>query len=410
MSMRTHRILTATTLVLALCFAAGVILFEEPLAGKDSLTLRVNDAEAAPGGIAAIVIRTYSSRPLGQGQVCFRADGPTRSFGELGPFERLEGFKVFGKGKVAADAVLETTPDGQTVVVQFSSEAAKVNAVDGPLAVLYLRLRNNVRRGQQFNIRVDPQETLLFGAGGEAIGVESRSGELAIRGRARDPKVEPDGDTVRPGDRVRIGVESFEPFAIASGRVGLRYDPAIVARTPRVKMDRRHGRRKMSVDTSTPGLVLVDFEAKRGAINEVPGKFIEIRLRTSRSVLAGTVSELTFDPALTFFTDADGNILPIRLGSKTLTFVAGNRGPGSSDADSDTDADSDEDSDTDGDSDEDSDTDGDSDEDSDTDGDSDEDSDTDADSDEDSDSADSDSDDSDSDTDGDDSDSDTDDS
>jgi hypothetical protein len=38
---------------------------------EGELTLRVNDATVRPGGIAAAVIRTYASRGIGSGQLCF---------------------------------------------------------------------------------------------------------------------------------------------------------------------------------------------------------------------------------------------------------------------------------------------------------------------------------------------------
>ena len=394
--------------VALLLIVAGLVV-SGPAIGKDRLTLRINDAEGMPGGLVAIVLRTYSSRPLGQGQVCFRAVRAGAGQADAdGPFAGLEGVQIFGKGDAKGDALLETTVGGQNIVLQFSSESGRINRSDGPLAVLYMRLREDVRRGQSFEIDIDTQQTILFGAEGEVISVRPRSGTLDVRRKHGRPKIEADGDSVRPGDRVSIGVETLEPFAIDSGRVGLLYDPAIVARTPKVKMDKRHGRRKFSVDTSTPGFVGVEFESKRGAINEVPGKFIEIRLRTSRNIAAGTVSELTFDSSTAFF-DAEGNEVPVKLMNKTLTFVSSSDSSAADDTDSDTDIDSDGDTDGDSDGDTDGDSDGDTDGDSDGDTDGDSDGDTDGDSDGDTD-GDSDSDtdgDSDSDTDGD-SDSDTD--
>ncbi len=395
------RIFTATTLGLFL--VAVLLLLGQPASGRDQLTLRVNDLEGPPGGRVAVVVRTYSSRALGQGQICFRAARLAKSSAALGPFARLEGYRVFGKGSVASSASLRDEAGGQTILLHFSSESGRVNRNDGPLAVLYFRLREDVGHRQSFQVRVDPADTMLFGADGEAIAVESKPGTLEVRRRFEEPRVTPDGDTVRPGDRVRLGVESFEPFAIASGQVGLRYDPDVVVGSPKVKMDRRHGKRRMSADTSTPGLVVVQFEAKRGVLNEVPGKFIEIRLRTSRDVEPGTVTKLTFDPSLTFFVTPEGDIRPVELGEKTLTFVArsgrGNDSDSDSDTDDDSDSDSDSDSDTDDDSDSEDDSDGDTDDDSDSEDDSDGDTDGDSDSDTDDDSDSED--DSDGDTDGD---------
>ena len=54
--------------------------------------------------------------------------------------------------------------------------------------------------------------------GGE-VAVEPRAGELRIRRQAQDPVVEVDGDVVRPGDKVEVGVETTEPFLITEGQV-----------------------------------------------------------------------------------------------------------------------------------------------------------------------------------------------
>ncbi len=352
------------------------------------LTVRINDAVGEPGGVVAVVLRTYASRPLGQGQLCFSA---TRA-ADPAPFAAVEGFKVFGKRDVKAEVKLETVGDRQELFLQFSSKRGTVNRADGPLAVVYLRLKDSVRRGQTFDLALDPGQTLLFDKSGAEITVRTRGGELEVRGRRGRQKIAADGDVIRPGDNVKIGVETFEPFAILEGQVGLLYDPAIVREPPRVRMDRRHGKRKFTSDTSTPGLVLVNFSSRRALISSVPGKFIEIRLKTRDDVPVGTESVLSFDPSLTFFLDENGDVLPVKLEDKKLVFAASSDDlEDDSDVDSDVDSDTDSDSDSDEDSDLDSDgeleddSDGDSDEDSDEDSDGDSDGDSDEDSDGDSD-------------------------
>ena len=71
MSQKKKRNLTATSIGLALLLGIGILVAGGPLSSRDSLTLRVNDAEAEPGGLAAVVIRTYSSRPLARGRSAF---------------------------------------------------------------------------------------------------------------------------------------------------------------------------------------------------------------------------------------------------------------------------------------------------------------------------------------------------
>ena len=88
---------------LKLLAALFLIAIGSPVSAKDRLTLRVNDAVAEPGGLAAIVVRTYSSRGVSSGQICMEAGSvraPTGG-GAVGPFTALERVKVFSKRKDA---------------------------------------------------------------------------------------------------------------------------------------------------------------------------------------------------------------------------------------------------------------------------------------------------------------------
>ena len=66
-------------------------------------------------------------------------------------------------------------------MVSFESLSATINSVDGPLAVLYLRLSDSVVPGQTFEITVDIENSSLVDEHGQPVGVEPRPGELTIR-------------------------------------------------------------------------------------------------------------------------------------------------------------------------------------------------------------------------------------
>ena len=59
-----------------IAFAAmlGALVVGIPASGAGTLTLRVQDAIGEPGGLVAVVLRTYASRPIGQGQVCMETE------------------------------------------------------------------------------------------------------------------------------------------------------------------------------------------------------------------------------------------------------------------------------------------------------------------------------------------------
>lgn len=289
---------------------------------KDELTLRVNDAIGEPGGVVALVVRTYASRPVGQGQVCLRA-GRAVVGGAEGPFEAVEGVEVFSKaGDALGVAGLEASERGQLVLLQFTSDSGSINRVDGPLAVIYVRLRENLRKGQRFAVLIDTEETLILDGAGNPIPIEGRSGRLTVRKTTAPFQVEAEGDKVVPGEVAELGVETFEPFALGSGQVGLRYDASVAGGRPIVRMDKRHGARRFAVDRSTPGLVVVSFVSRKGTLNTVPGQIISIRIPTSFSAPIGDRSRVFLDPELTRLFDPDGAPLRIKLERNQLVFEA----------------------------------------------------------------------------------------
>ena len=289
---------------------------------KDELTLRVNDAIGEPGGLVALVVRTYASKPVGQGQVCFRALSGFVG-GTDGPFASIEGSRVFSKAGDAVEvSTLDSAENGQIILLTFSSDSATVNKVDGPLAVIYLRLREDLEKGQKFVVRVDEKDTLELDEAGEPVPIEGRSGRLTVRGAGAAYRVEADGDEVAPGEVAELGVETLEPFLLGSGQIGLRYDATVATGRPIVRMDKRHGARRFAVDRSTPGLVVVTFVSKKGTLNSVPGQIVSVRVPTSTSAPVGHRSLVTLDPGLTWFFGPDGEPLPIVLKKDRLELAA----------------------------------------------------------------------------------------
>ncbi len=375
-------------LVLGAVAVVGGLALSVAAEGRDALTLRVNDAIGEPGGIVALVVRTYASRPVGQGQICLVAGGAiARSSHSVAgtPFAGLVESVVFSsRSDVLSAAALKTTGRGQEVLLQFSSDSGTINAADGPLGVLYFRLRDDVRPGQVFNVSIDLADSALFDPAGKPVAVEARGGELEVRASRDAFKIEVDTHRVRPGGIEAAALESFEPFAIAGGQIAILYDPEIAARRVKVKMPRQQGSRRFKVNRSVPGRLLVTFRSPKKDLNLVPGELIEVKIPTRSDVPLGTRSRVEIEAAESFLLDAHGDPMAVEFKGKNFRFA---RNGSSNDSDSDSDSEDDSDGDTDGDSDEDSDgdTDGDSDADSDSDEDSDGDTDSDSDSEEDSD-------------------------
>lgn len=376
--------LVAVFLLGAIALTGGLAL-SVAAHGRDALTLRVNDAIGEPGGIVAVVVRTYASRPIGQGQICLVAGPSTlvRS-GNLVPevpFEALVDSVVLASRHDGISlASMAASDQGQEILLQFSSSSGTINIADGPLGVLYFRLRDDIRPGQLFHLAIDPGNTALFDPAGTPVPVELRAGELEVRADNREFKMAVSTHKVRPGGLEDAEVESFEPFAIASGRIAILYDEKIAARRVRVRMPRAHGSRRFRVNRTVPGQLLVTFKSPKGDLNLVPGSLISVEIPTRSDIPLGTRSRIEIDSAQSFLFGPDGDLLPAEFEGDGFRFRRNGSGD---DSDSDTDGDSDEDldgdtdGDSDGDSDSEEDSDGDSDDDSedDSDGDSEEDSD-----------------------------------
>jgi hypothetical protein len=320
-----------TALPAAVLALLGLLaLVPEPAAASDSLTLRVNDARGGPGDLVAVVVRTYASRPIGQGQLCIGARrrpprGASTAALDLSPaaaadapFVRLERAEVFSSKN---DARFTVSFDEQEATLQFNSPSGSINAADGPLAVLYFRLSNSVTEGEVFEISVDVSESRLADGSGQRIEIESKSGRLEIReedeGEAEDLEVGVSAGKVKAGKVARAMIRTESPVSLASGRIALRYDPKLVAGRPWVRIDSRYGKATVVVNTDTPGLVTIVFQSPDKSLNRVPGDLFEIRFPTSRQAPRGRTA-LTLDRSLTFLRDSDGDILDLKLENGSL--------------------------------------------------------------------------------------------
>ena len=283
---------------------------DKPVAGGagEPLTLRVSDAVAAPGGVAAVVIRTYSSRPVGQGQLDFFATrrlsavSTGRSSGSLahGGGEPLSpyliGHVVFSSNGDVQSMVDRPRDAPGTLRLLFVSPSASVNDLDGPLATLFFRLPASLVPGTAFDLALD-DGSLLVDESGEPVPIDIEPGVLTVRAHGDPRLVAADGDRIEPGETAELGVETLEPFALTAGHVVLRYDPTIASGPPAVRFDGRHGRASFTADVSTPGTIVVDFQAPYGSLNRnVPGELIQITLPISSSVPPGTRSPFVIDP------------------------------------------------------------------------------------------------------------------
>src|SRR4051812_11802090 len=299
--------------------------------GDKSLTLRVNPAIGTPGGVVAVVLRTYAPRPIRQGQVTIRTvrrPPRAKALGSLTlealtqpvrPFLTLLSAVVYSaQGDSTSQALLTGLADSQVTQVSFQSPSGSVNAADGPLAVFFYRLDPSVRPGDTFDLTIDPIPTSLLDSAGQPITLAPRSDVLTVRNPSAAYKLEADGDKVQPGAVAELGVNTFEPFAVGGGRVTLVWDPQIAGGAPAVRIDPRYGRVTYTADTSRPGRLVVDFKSTDASFNTVPGSIIGISLPIAASASIGATSPFRLDPAGTWFLNGKGKKLKVALQNGTI--------------------------------------------------------------------------------------------
>lgn len=329
---------SAPRAVVLAVFALALLFLAAPreAAAENRLKLRVNDAEGMPGERVAIVLRTYSSRPIGQGQISFRArrraqrarsnavwdKASTSAAAEQSPFARLEEVQVFSAGQ---DARFEIRFDPERSVLTLHSPSRTINASDGPLAILYYRLADWVQPGEEYEIGVEVENTTLYDERGRLIPIESRPGTLEIGSGGNenegDYEIKAVGAQVRPGKVAFLGVETETPLALSSGRIVFRYDPSIARRKPKVQINPRYGNVRFTADTKTPGMVIVTFQSPDASFNRVPGKIVEVLLRVWAGAPRGTRSRVTIDPVLSYLVDARGRTVELETDSAELVIL-----------------------------------------------------------------------------------------
>lgn len=307
----------------------------QPAKAADKLTLRVNDARGGPGDLVAVVVRTYASRPIAQGQICIGARRQARgrstanaviggtTVGEAStgsPFASLEKVEVFSARQ---DATFQVSFDGEEADVTFRSPSGSINAVDGPLAVFHFRLSNSVQEGEVYELALDVEDTFVVAGAGQRLAIEPKPGELEIReeddGGEEEDSIElgVTGGKVRRGKTARVTLATRDAVALSSGRIALRYDPKIAAGKPWVRIDPRYGKATVVVVTDTPGLVLIDFQSPDRSFNRAPGDLFEVRMVISRQAPRGRTA-VAVDPALSFLRDASGDALDLEIRNGSL--------------------------------------------------------------------------------------------
>lgn len=258
---------------------ALLLLGATPAVALEPLTVRVSDLEGAPGEIVTIVLRTYSPRALGQGQICLRGNQNLAPFvGATTPFSELIVVQVFSAGAPASSNG-QIEPTGE-VMLSFLAPDGSVNLEGGVLAAIHVRLAEGLLPGTNYEVAIDLPNTVILGPGGQEVELVGRSGQLRVLSPGADRRLSVDDDRVEPGAFLELGIQTLNPFPIGSGDVELTWAAGFTIGTPVVSMDQRHGNATFTADVSIPNRVAVSFSSADGTLNQVPGEIIEILVQT----------------------------------------------------------------------------------------------------------------------------------
>ncbi len=317
------RELTRTGLVLGLLLSSGLVATQ---AEAKPLTLRINKTQGEPGELVAITLRTYQSRPVHQGQICLRPQfleglSQPRLKGLTQPFSAFSEALVFSANGDASNSGI-FDPVTQTLDLDFFSASATINSIDGPLAVIFLRLSPNLTPGDEFTLDMDPGQTMLFDENNNPIPLNIRSGLLKIVAPGDAQSFDAEGARAEPGTTVTLSATTLAIEPLSQGQATFLFDPALVTNILGVSIDPRYGAATATVSQPQPGVAVVSFQSPNGTLNWIPGAFVALRVRISSSAVPGTLSPVNFDPAGTFLLDRQGQSIPIVSKGDVIEIVA----------------------------------------------------------------------------------------
>ena len=265
----------------------------------EPLMLRVQDAEGAPHERTAIVFRTYASRPIRRGRLASglapavqMPSGAVRVVGTAQPIASCESVVIFSvTGDAISQPCLFDVPT-QAFDVNFESDSATINAMDGVFGVIYVMLAADAVPGDQYTIALDLGLSFLDDPEDDPVQLETRSGTLTIRAPTAPVSFSVDGGKVHPGSGAVIELGTAEPFELQEGRLVITFDPAIATGLPEVIADPRHGDVSLVVTHPSPGEIQIDFTSALEDFNSVPGDLLVMHFGTPPGVPIGTLSPL----------------------------------------------------------------------------------------------------------------------
>ena len=309
--------------------------------GSGPLALRVNPAIAAPGGLVAMVLRTYAPRPIKQGQVSIRVVARP-------PAAAVQSGRRFIPGGAAGDHPQEPDPAGPPADPGEGGGLQPARRRGGA----GLAQRPGGQPGRPGELPVGVRLDQLGRRSPRRLLVPARSVGVA-GGRVR-PLTRPDPDQAHrrgrqadhPGAPRRHPDRPRAPGPVRgrgggvprrrrrSGRAGSQHLRGVPGErralhadlgpsAPRRAFDHPHGSALRPVDLHgrqppSPAGWWWNSSLPTRRSTACPGTIVAISATLAADAPAGAVSPFAFDPAGTWLLDPQGNRIALALGDGTL--------------------------------------------------------------------------------------------
>jgi len=282
----------------------------------------------------AVVLRTYTPRQLGQGQVGFRANqnlqhqnlrsGEQDRVGTdvtRALFSGFLGAVVFSdEGDALHRVRLDNGGGTPEMMLRFGSPTASINQSDGPLAVLYFRVSPDAIVDTRIDFTIDPLSSFLTDQLGNDVPIAAAAGRVRVLAPNDPFGIAANAEDTVPGTPAVLSLQAPEALRLSGGQAAFVFDPFFAAGPAVVDIDPRYGTATFTVDDTTPGLIIVTFASPDNTLNEVPGDFITVTIPTRTDITPGTTTPVVLDPALTFLLDSQGQTLPLDIEPGLLVF------------------------------------------------------------------------------------------
>ncbi len=300
--------------------ALGVSLFllaasirpASPAWGAEALTLRLEDIDARAGETMVLVVRTYTPKPVGSGQMCIRlrrrarraapsplehVAGPTRR-GTSSVIESIDSVVVFTpEGDAAVSSELLVGSEGEEIVLEFTSASAGINAEDGPMLAIVAQLAAGAVAGDEVEIEVDAAQTFLVDDQDQAIPLRLRAGELTVLGITEPTEVALELESLT-ADFALLTVETQESLLLADGSLEIDIPGEMLSGPPQASIPTQQGMASVSMSRKGGDTYSIDFSVLPDSplrFGELPGDLLLIELPLADGPRSS--AELHFDPA-----------------------------------------------------------------------------------------------------------------